>query len=156
MPANGESSQVICLGERLEPHGIVREVVAGEARPIERVLPLFDPLLRRPTTVVELHDLRGPQRPSRHDESKARPQLTGMPFRPDDNSTRLLPTGKSWLRSHGRLGHRSGRRCIGPQQPCLFQQDDLSDFPVVSRDQLDEVDTATDPFAVMVPSVPMG
>ena len=47
------------VGERvqLKPHGVVPEGMAGQPRPAERVLALFDPLLRRPAAVAELDHL---------------------------------------------------------------------------------------------------
>ena len=68
-------AQVVRQREELQPNLIVHEVVAGQPRPLHRVLALLDPLLGRPTTVVEFHHL--PRRPAEvgHDEPHAREQL---------------------------------------------------------------------------------
>jgi hypothetical protein len=57
-----EVGQVVGQGVELEPHGVVAERMAGQARPAERVLALADPLLRSAAAVVELdHPPVGPR-----------------------------------------------------------------------------------------------
>jgi hypothetical protein len=47
-----EVAQVVRRGEQLQADLVVHEVVAGQPRPLHRVLALLDPLLGRPATVV--------------------------------------------------------------------------------------------------------
>src|SRR5438309_1720383 len=54
-----EVPQVIGQGEQLEPRLVILEPATRQARPLQRVLPLLDPLLGRATAVVEPdHPLR--------------------------------------------------------------------------------------------------
>ena len=51
-----EVAEVVRQGEQLQSHLVIHEVVARELGPLDRVLALLDPLLRRAALVVESHD----------------------------------------------------------------------------------------------------
>ena len=57
---------------KLEPHGIGGERPAGQPRPLDRALGLFDPLLARPALVVEGDDPLGRARQVGHDMKPTR------------------------------------------------------------------------------------
>src|SRR5206468_8253260 len=69
-----EASALELQADRVRP-----EARAREPRPLDRVLPLFDPLLRRPAPVVEGDDLFGRAAQIGHEEADARVQLPGVP-----------------------------------------------------------------------------
>ena len=92
---------------------IGHEPMAGQPSPVQGVLPLFDPLLGCPTTIVEMHY---PFRASRHvrdDEAHPREQLSLAPFHPGHHSPRTFPTPglipKVVVSDH-RLGRRPSHR----------------------------------------------
>ena len=62
-----EVPQVVGQGEQLQPRLIIHEVVAGQPRPVQRVLAFFDPLLGCSATVVEVPR---PSRPITPDSSR--------------------------------------------------------------------------------------
>jgi hypothetical protein len=77
------------VGERvqLEAYSVVPEGMAGEPRPAERVLALFDPLLSRPTAVIELdHSPVGSTKVG-HDEADAAIKPTLVPLGLGDHPT---------------------------------------------------------------------
>jgi hypothetical protein len=72
--------RVIGEGVKLEPHGVGFHRSAGQPRPLHRVLPLLDVLLRSAALVVEGDDtVRGPGQVS-DDETDAGIQFAGMPL----------------------------------------------------------------------------
>jgi hypothetical protein len=79
-PSPQEVPQVVRQGKQLQPHLVVSEVVATQPRPLDRILALLDPLLRRPTSIVEPHHASGSASEVGDDEADAREQFALMPL----------------------------------------------------------------------------
>ena len=75
----------------LETHGVGGEGTAGQPRPFDRVLALFDPLLCRAALVVEGDDALGWPRQVGHNEADTRVKLGRMPFDLGHDAARLAP-----------------------------------------------------------------
>ena len=84
-------AEVVGQGEQLQASLVVPECAARELRPLHRVLALFDPLLGRAATVVELDHALGPQGEIGDDESHTREQLAPMPLDLGHHAPQLLP-----------------------------------------------------------------
>ena len=63
-----EVGQIVRQGEQLQPHLIIREVVAGKPCPFESVLAFLDLLFRRAAAVVEADHVLGSFPDVGHDE----------------------------------------------------------------------------------------
>ena len=86
-----EVPQVVGQREQLEADLVVHEVVAGELRPLDRVLALLDPLLRHATPVVKLHHaVRVPAQVG-DDEAHAGKQLAAVPLDLRHHAPGLVP-----------------------------------------------------------------
>src|ERR1035441_5582491 len=86
-------AQVVCDHAEPQPNFVGPESMAAQPRHFHRLLPLFDPLLGRPSLVVEPY-----HRPVRrlqigHDEPDAREQLPGMMLDLRYHSPCRRPTG---------------------------------------------------------------
>ena len=79
------------IGERmkLKPHGVGGERAAGEPRPSDRALALFDPLLARAALVVEGDDILGGASHVGDNKADARVKFARMPFDLGDDAARL-------------------------------------------------------------------
>ena len=84
--------QVVGQGVQLEPHGVVAERMAGQARPAERVLAFLDPLLGGAAAVVELDRPTVGSGQVGDDEADARIEFALMPFHFRNHPTRSRPT----------------------------------------------------------------
>ena len=84
------------IGERmqLQPYGVVGELAAGEPRPLDGVLALFNMLLRRAALIVECDDPLS--RPSEvgHDKPDPGIELARMPLDLGDDPAGHGPTGR--------------------------------------------------------------
>src|SRR5262249_25371096 len=76
---------------KLEPHRVGGERSARQSRPLDRAFALLDPLLARPTLVVESNDALGRAAHVRRDEADAGIKFSGMPLDLGDNPPRLGP-----------------------------------------------------------------
>src|SRR5215204_2004460 len=86
-----EVPNVIGQRMKLKTHGIGGESPAGQPRPFDRVLALFDVLLARPALVVEGDDTLGRPRQVSDDKADARIQLARMPFYLGHDMSGLVP-----------------------------------------------------------------
>src|SRR5271166_4387148 len=89
-----EVAEIVGEGMKLEPHSVGGERAAREPRPSDRSLALLDPLLARPTLVVEGDDIRGRPRHVGDDEADARVKFARMPFDLGDDATLLRPASR--------------------------------------------------------------
>ena len=78
--------QIVSQGEQLQPCLIVLEGATGQLRPGDRVLAFLDPLLRRATSVVELHHILRVLIQIGHNEADTREQLACVPFHLRDHA----------------------------------------------------------------------
>src|SRR5262249_5122768 len=76
---------------KLEPYRVGGERSARQSRPLDCAFALLDPLLARPTLVVESNDALGRAAHVRHDEADAGIKFSGMPLDLGDNPPRLGP-----------------------------------------------------------------
>ena len=86
-----EVGKIVGEGKELKAHRVTPEPVPGELRPLDRVLPLFVPLLGSASLVVEVnHGARMPPEIS-HDEPYAGEEASAMPFHLDNDAAGLRP-----------------------------------------------------------------
>ena len=85
-------SEIVCQGEKLEPHRIVSKVVTGEPRPLHRVFAFLNALLRCPALVVEVDDVFRSHREIRNDEADSGEKFPAMPFHFRDHTPGMTPS----------------------------------------------------------------
>ena len=73
-------AQVVSQYEQCEPHLVGHEFVAGKPGPVQGVLALLDPLLRRATAIVEADYAFGWLAQVGHDETNPGEQLPLVPL----------------------------------------------------------------------------
>ena len=100
----------------LEADGVRPEGRAREPGPLDRSLPLLDPLLRRPAPVVEGDHLLGRATQVGHDEADARVQLAGVPLHLRDDSALPVPALRPIAEAGVEAPHGMGRPSHGPLQ----------------------------------------
>ena len=136
-----EIGEVVGQRVELKSDGIRAERRARQPRPLDRVLPFLDPLLRRPAPVVEGDHLLGGAMEVRHDETDARIQLARMPLDLRHDPALPVPTlrpiakarveaphgvrsaadGSPEQRRDPLLEHPIGRETNGVLEPLRFQ-----------------------------------
>lgn len=99
---------------KLKPHLVLCHALAGQARPVDRLLTFFDVLLGGATLIVEMDDPVGVHRQVGHDEADAREQLAGMPLNLGNNALVFVPRRRLIIEiaveaPHvvGRISHRA-------------------------------------------------
>ena len=103
-----EVSKVVGQHEEMQPHLVVYEIMAREARPLYRMLAFLDPLFCRSPLVTESDNAFGRTSEVRNDEANPGKQFAFVPFNLGDHIT-LQNRAKS-----GRLGagFPSGFKCL--------------------------------------------
>ncbi len=74
-----ERTKVVRQDQQRQTHPVGHESVARQPSPVQRVLPLLDPPLGCPSTIVETYHSFGASRHVRDDEAHPREQLSPMP-----------------------------------------------------------------------------
>lgn len=108
-----EVGQVVRQREELQPNSVGGEATAEELRPLYRVLPFLDPLLRRAATVVERHGLFGSFPEVGHDEAHPGIEFARAPLGLGHDAARGIPTGRPVEEArlpHDRLAWRTAHR----------------------------------------------
>ena len=93
----------------LEPDGVVTELAARQACPLDGVPAFLDPLLDRAVPIVKCDDLLGGSAQVGYNEPGARVQLTRMPLDLGDDAAGLVP-GRGLIAEAGMIpAHILGR-----------------------------------------------
>ena len=79
---------------QLQPYGVVGELAAGETRPLDGVLALFNMLLRRAALIVECDDLLSRTGEVGHDKPDPGIEFARMPLDLGDDAAGFGPTGR--------------------------------------------------------------
>ena len=90
-----EVAEIVGQRVKLETNRVGGVRAAGNLRPFDRALALFDPLLARAALVVEGDDVIGAARHVGDDESDARIKLARIPLDLGDDPARLQPASGS-------------------------------------------------------------
>ena len=88
---HGPAAWAIWLCMQLEPDGIVVELAAGQAGPLDGVLAFLDPLLGGAALMVERNHPLGRTAQVGDDEADAGVQFAGIPFDLGNHTTFLVP-----------------------------------------------------------------
>ena len=101
----------------LEPDGVVTELAARQACPLDGVFAFLDPLLGRAALIVECDDPLGGSAQVGYNEPDARVQLTRMPLDLGDDAAGFVP-GRGLIAEAGMIP----ANIIGRPADGAFQQ----------------------------------
>ncbi len=73
-------TQVVGQNKQSQPHLIRDKMLAGQSRPVQRILAFLDPLLGRATTVVKVNHALGSCAHIGHGETDPRKKFVSMPL----------------------------------------------------------------------------